>query len=352
MGGSGKVTIKDVANLAGVSRATVSRVLNGTAGVSPVKAAAVRSAVEATGFLVSKSARQLATGRTDSLAVILTEPIDELLIDPTYATVLKGIMDGLADTPLTPSLYMMATDQEREKSLRLFRRGAVDAIVHLSPYTHDSLLDDLAEIGIPTVLCGQAGSRDDRPSAFSRVYSDDVEGARRAARHLTRRGANSVCALMGPADNPATADRLTGLRDVLGTRLRERPGFGNWEEESGFRMADDLVRSGIAFDALACGNDRIAVGAIRRLQVGGLRVPDDVLIIGFDDHPIAAAAKPSITSVHQPFHLQGRRSVEIAEAMLAGEPPVVEVLGTEVVARESTGDAMLRTPGDPGPGIR
>ncbi len=344
MGRRSRATIADVARLAGVSRATVSRVLNGTAVVARDKEQAVHEAIDQTGFLVSTSARHLATGRTDSMAVILTEPIDELLEDPTYATVLKGIMDGLADTPMTPTLYMAATQGERSKSLRLFRRGAADALIHLSPYTDDELLVDLADTDIPVVLCGQTAGELEGMDGFSKVYSDDRIGAQSAARHLLDHGAARVGALMGPRENPATTDRIEGLVAMLGEHLTAGPVYGSWDESSGAHMATGLLSACTPFDALACGNDRIAAGAIRALQVAGVRVPQDVLVIGFDDHPIATTFRPSISTVHQPFHLQGVRAVGIARAMIEGDAPRTEILETQVFERESTAGRPLGTP--------
>lgn len=330
-----KVTIRDVAELAGVSRATVSRVLNGTVAVAPDKAEAVHEAVRVTGFLASTSARQLATGRAESLAVILTEPVDELFADPTFITVFKGILDGLTPTPVTPALFTMATGREREKSLLRFQRGVADALVHLSPYTDDGLLAELADLGLPVVLCGQTQSLDRWAEVFSTVYSDDAVGAGLAARYLVDRGIGHVRAVMGPADNPATTDRLRGYRQVLGDRLDPDVRFGPWDEESGRQIVADLCADGAGFDTLVCGNDRIARGALWALVDRGIRVPEDVRVVGFDDHPVAATASPTITSVHQPFHQQGVRAVQIAAEMVEGAPPRTEVLDMHVVARES-----------------
>ncbi len=330
-----KATIRDVARIAQVSSATVSRVLNGTAKVNPDKERAVLQAIAETGFTVSASARQLATGKVNSIAVILTESVDELLVDPTYATVLKGIIERLTHTPMTPTLHMAATVEERHKSLQLFKQGAADAVIHLSPYRGDSFLAELSSIGCPVVLCGQV---DDLPDTgnFSCVYSDDIDGATKQAQHLLSKGAHQIYALMGPADNPATKDRLNGLRSTLSSALCDPIFYGSWDEDSGLRMAGELLASSASFDAIACGNDRIALGVIRRLEMEGIRVPDDVLVIGFDDHPVAARTAPSITSVQQQFKHQGVRAVEIALSMLEGNGPVTEILKTRIQEREST----------------
>lgn len=330
-----KVTIRDVAAYAGVSHMTVSRVLNGSATVLPERERAVREAIAATGFIASASARQLATGTAEAYAVVLTEPLDELLADPTYASVLKGITDGLVPTPVVPVLLTMATTEERTKALRLFKRGTVDAVIHISPYIDDGMLDELRAAHVPVVLCGQLdGHRYE--GTFSLVYTDDVLGATLAARHLLSRGARRVAAVMGPADNPATPDRLAGLREVLGDALLPDVDYVDWDASGGYQAGIGLVDSGVPFDAVACGNDRIAVGLLQALRERSLRVPDDVRVIGFDDHVLAARSSPGLTTIHQHFELQGRTAVALAAELVAGGAPRTVVLAPEVVEREST----------------
>jgi DNA-binding LacI/PurR family transcriptional regulator len=342
---------------------TVSRVLNGATGVSPQRVQAVQDAIASTGFLVSASARQLATGTADAYAVVLTEPLDELLTDPTFATQLTGITDGLASTPVMPILFTMATPEERAKGLRLLKRGTVDAVIHLSPYVDDGLLEELVQAGVPVVLCGQPEDRFDdlrhadeaRPAeptgdgsvedgattpafatmSLASVYTDDVAGATLAARHLLDRGARRVAAIMGPADNPATTDRLQGLVTTLGDRL-VTTSYARWDVDSGRQAAEELIASGSIFDAVACGNDRIAIGVIQALHLAGRRVPDDVRVIGFDDHPFATMSQPPLTTILQPFHDQGEIAVTLAAEMVRGASPRTVVLDPILVVRQST----------------
>lgn len=330
-----RATIGDVAAMAGVSRATVSRVLNGTSVVTEGKVRAVQDAIRATNFLVSASARQLATGKSESVAVILTEPVDVLFADPTFVALFKGILDGLGPMPVTPSLFMASTPDERRKSLLRFRGGAADALVHLSPYTDDAFLDDLCELGLPVVLCGQSGRVEQPGETFSIVYSDDAAGAELAAHYLLERGVRRVNAVMGFAENPATTGRLNGYRAVLGSRLADHVTYGTWDESTGWRAVDDLCRDDVQFDALVCGNDAIARGAIAALQRHGRSVPQDVRVVGFDDHAVAVGSSPTLTTVRQPFHQEGVRAAQIACEMAEGAPARVELLDMELVVRES-----------------
>ena len=328
------VTIKDVAAMAGVSSATVSRVINGTAQVSADKIKAVRDAVDKTGFQVSMAARSLAKGRAESIAVVLTEPVDQLFYDPTYTTILRGIMEGISETEFSPILISAANDAEREKARKLLGRKAADAIIHLSPYISDPLLHDPGLASIPLVLCGSATATEAvRPHSV--VSSDDAFGAKMIGDHLVSVGARSVLPLMGPPDNPATVDRLLGYHESLGRALFSPVFVGDWTEHSGYRHMARWLDEGKETDAVVCGNDRIAAGAIRALKGRGLRTPEDVRVFGFDDHALAAENDPPISTVRLPFREQGEMAVELALDLMAGGAPRMEMLATRLVLRQS-----------------
>lgn len=328
------VTIKDVADRAGVSRATVSRVLTGSARVSPEKEKSVRDAIAVTGFQASVSAQRLATGRSESIAVILTEPVDELLVDPTYATVLRGILDAMTPTIYSPILLMASVPREIRKTTRLLQRGAADAVIHLSPYTQDVLIDEVLGASIPLVLCGLP-STGRRISGFSAVYSDDVEGGRKIAGYLYDKGCRRLAAIMGPIENPATSDRMQGIESVFAGASLVGVRYSDWSAEGGYRACRQLLEAGVVFDSLACGNDRLAVGAIDALHEANIVVPQDIRVSGFDDHPLAENSGIQLTTLRLPFRKQGAEAVCIAEDMINGSRPRIEVLGTELVVRDS-----------------
>lgn len=328
------VTIKDVAAIAGVSVATVSRVINGSAKVSQDKMDAVQDAILRTGFKVSKSAQSLAKGRAESIAVVLTEPVDELFGDPTYATIFRGVLDGLGQSNYTPILLMAATQSEQTKTIRLLSQGVADAMIHLSPYTKDTLLADISRTDIPLVLCGRPGL-EHGIGAYSLSYSDDSEGAQAAGEYLVDKGAQRVLALMGPKSNPATVDRVDGYTRSLGSRLVDVIFTGAWTGESGYKALTGYARNLAELDSIVCGNDRIAEGAIRALQDRGLHVPTDVRVVGFDDHEVAMLTEPTLTTVQLPFREQGRAAVELAIDGALGRGPRAIALPCNLVLRGS-----------------
>ncbi|GAB6937759.1 LacI family DNA-binding transcriptional regulator [Isoptericola variabilis] len=329
------VTITDVAREAGVSRATASRALNDSDLVTDATKRAVQDAVARTGFVMNARGRALATGRAETVGVLVTEPLDELFDDPTYGRMLRGIAEGLTGSGFLPVIVQASSDSERALALRSFSRRSVDAVVHLTPYRGTDLLDLLAGTGLPVVLCGQLV---DSPheGTFSTVYSDDVRGARLAAQRVADDGRSRVAAVLGPADNPATSDRLRGYTEVLGDRIDpDRVVHTGWDAAGGLSATARLVERHPDVDAILAGSDRIALGALAALRAAGRRVPEDVVVVGFDDHAIAATASPPLTTVAQPLVEEGQVAARLALDMIAGAGPRTEVLEMHLVERAS-----------------
>lgn len=330
-----RATMKDVARLAGVSKTTVSRVLNGSDLVTEDTRSQVEEAMQRAGYVVSYQARSLATGRSDAVALLVTEPFQDMWTDPTFASILGGTYSALSSTPMTPLLLQASTPAEQTKVRSLLEQGVVDGIIHLTPYVDEVVLEHLSTMRTPTVLCGRLPG-DPFAGQFSTVYADDEIGARLAASHIADRGRQHPVALLGPRENPASIDRLAGYRAVMGDLLPDsRVRFGDWDERSGFEVAARLLAEGLDMDALLCASDRIAVGALHALDEAGLRVPEDVSVIGFDDHPIAARSTPPLTTVAQPMVSEGEVAVGLLKELLEGGSPRTEVLPMELRRRES-----------------
>jgi DNA-binding LacI/PurR family transcriptional regulator len=333
--GKRRATIGDVARLAGVSKATVSRVLNGSDLVTPQTREQVEKAMDEADYSVSWQAQTLATGRSDAIAILVTEPFAVMWSDPTFASILQGVYAGLATTTRMPILLHASSAEEQMKARRLLDRRIVDGVIHLTPYEDHELLAHLERAQMPTVLCGRLPG-DPFEGRFSTVYADDEIGAALAARHLRRMDRTQPVALLGPEENPATADRLSGYRMVLGEALAEdRVRYGSWDEHGGSQMAESLLADIPEVDALLCGSDRIAAGALSVLRQRGLTVPEDIAVIGFDDHPLAAHTDPPLTTIAQPMKGEGETAVELVLKLIDGAQPRTVVLPMELVQRAS-----------------
>jgi len=333
--GRPSVTIGDVARVAGVSRATASRALNDSPLVTEDTKEKVRDAVRETGFVMNAQGRALAVGRAESVAILVTEPLDELFQDPTYASILRGITEGLAETPTLPILLQASSDAEHRRALRHFERHTVDAVIDISPYVGGDMLEALKGGTLPVVLCGQLEGQP-YEGIFASVFADDVRGARLAGARMAERGRRRVAVINGPLDNPAAADRLVGYRQALDGIFDDDLSVSTgWDSSSGFDAMRRLLEAHPDIDGLLAGSDRIAVGAIAALELAGRSVPRDVSVIGFDDHAVAATSTPPLTTVRQPMRDEGRIAAELALAMVDGEPPRTVVLEMELIERAS-----------------
>ena len=329
------MTIADVARVAGVSRATASRAFNNSPAVTEATKAKVAAAVVETGFVMNAQGRGLATGRAQSIAVLVAEPLDELFADPTYGVILRGISERLSETAMLPMLLQASTPLEHERAIRHFRHRSVDAVIDITPYVGGIMLEALHNQSLPVVVCGQMAD-DPYQGIFSIVYADDVEGASLAATAMKDRGRKDLVTILGPQTNPASTDRLEGYRKVLGDALDDsRAIFTGWDETSGFEAAKDFLVRHPGIDGILAGSDRIAVGALAALAMTGRSVPGDVSVIGFDDHALAARASVPLTTVRQPLMEQGRLAAELALGMIEGEDAKTIILHTELILRES-----------------
>jgi DNA-binding LacI/PurR family transcriptional regulator len=328
-------TINDVARVAGVSRGTVSRVLNGAHYVSPAALKAVRSAMRTTGYVVNQSARSLATRRTNCYAFVLSEPQEHLFEDPNVATLLRSTTQQLAESDLTVVVMICVTDSDHERVLRYIRAGHVDGVMLVSTHANDPLLDAVASIGIPAVRCGfPAGG----VSAVPSVSADDRTGGQLMTRHLMSRGRRHIGLVTGPLDAPGSIERRQGWLDALGSSAEPDLAVAadDYSHLAGRQATQALVERHPEIDALFAGSDLLASGALVAIRAAGLTVPEDIAVGGFDDSRIATALEPALTTVRQPLDRIGHELARLVVRRAAGDPPVSLVLPVELVVRDST----------------
>ncbi len=327
-----KPTIRDVARVAGVSHGTVSRYLNGGHWVSPEAREAVEAAIVSTGYTANHAARSLATGRSGSLAFLLTESQQLLFSDPTFALLLRGATEALAERSMTLVLLIAGTEAERENVERYVRAGHVDGVLLVSSHESDALLASLVVAGVPTVCSGVPTG----DLAIAHVAIDEVEAARKMTRHLVRGGHRRIALITGPHDTPGGRLRLAGFRDELGDRFDpDLVEQGSYERASGDAAMTRLLERAPDIDAVFAASDVMAVGAIDALRRAGRRVPEDVAVAGFDDSGLAETAKPPLTTVRQPWAQISSTMVDMVLDVIAGRPRDAVILPTDLVVRES-----------------
>ncbi|WP_175407524.1 LacI family DNA-binding transcriptional regulator [Streptomyces sp. TRM64462] len=331
------VTIHDVAREAGVSRGTVSRVLNGGHYVSPAARAAVDAAIRRTGYVVNRHARSLITGRSDSVAFLLTEPQERFFEDPNFSVLLRSCTQALADRDLPLLLMIAGTEDERRRNLRYIGAGHVDGVLLVSSHSGDPVVARLDEAGVPVVACGKPLGQSAR---ISYVAADDRGGAREMVRHLYASGRRRIATVAGPADTPGGVERLVGYHETLaecGLPADEAlVAVGDYSRASGETAAERLLERAPDLDAVFVASDLMAQGVLDALERAGRRVPEDVAVGGFDDSPAALASRPRLTTIRQPWDRISTEMVRMLLARMAGEEPSAVILPTELVPREST----------------
>ncbi|WP_246277847.1 LacI family DNA-binding transcriptional regulator [Phytohabitans rumicis] len=327
---AGRPTMDDVAAVAGVSRGTVSRALNGGHNVSGPAFEAVQRAIRKTGYVVNQHARSLVTQRSDSVAFILSEPQDRLFEDPNFNVLLRGCTRALGEHDITLLLTVAGTQEDRERIGRYVTAGHVDGALLVSDHAGSSLLQELKDRGLPVVTCGRPLGHE---REISYVAADDRDGARQMVSYLRSRGHRTIATITGPLDTSGGVDRLAGYYDVLGDADPRLVVSGDYTQASGEVAMEKLLRQVPDLDAVFVCSDLMAVGAIAALARAGKRVPDDVAIGGFDDSKVAAASTPPLTTIRQPFGRISGEMVRLLLGHLSGEPPAAVILPTELVVR-------------------
>lgn len=330
-------TLEEVAELAGTSRATVSRVVNNNPRVSQSVRLAVERAVEELGYAPNRAARSLVTRRTDSIGLVVAESEQRVFGEPFFATLVRGASDALSGTDIQLVLLLNRSDQERSRVQR-FLASHIDGVLLVSAHADDPMLELLASGTVPAVLAG----RPLRATSLPYVDVDNVAGAHLAVSHLAERGRRHIATIAGPQDMAPGTDRLVGfrngLRSVGQTPDESLVAFGDFSGDSGEAAAGRLLDARPDIDAVFAASDLMAIGAIQELRRRGLRVPDDVAVVGFDDSVIAATTRPGLTSVHQPVGDLGRQMIVRVRELIDGLGPVPEatILPTHLVVRESS----------------
>ncbi|RGA03984.1 LacI family transcriptional regulator [Microbispora triticiradicis] len=326
-------TLEAVAARAGVSRATVSRVVNGQLTVTPQIRDAVMRAVDELGYVPNSAARSLVTQRTDSVALVVSEPPTRVFSeDPMFSTVIRSASLELEAADRQVVLMLAGSPKSHARIERYVAGGHVDGVMLISMHGADPLPAALARMGVPVVSYGRPAV----PVPLPYVDNDNVGGAEKAVRHLLDSGRRRIATIAGPQDMIGGQDRLTGYRDALrDSDRRSIVAVGDFTRQSGAVAMRHLLQDDPHLDAVFVANDLMAIGALQALRQAGRRVPDDVAVVGFDDIEAARYTEPPLTTIRHPVSEQAAAMVRLLLGLLRGGPATPVVLPTELVVRES-----------------
>ncbi|WP_433648889.1 LacI family DNA-binding transcriptional regulator [Micromonospora zamorensis] len=327
-------TLEAVAARAGVSRATVSRVVNGSTTVAQPIREAVTRAVAELGYVPNLAARSLVTQRTDSIALVMPEAATRVFSDDqVFPGIIRGVSQELeaADKQL---VLMLAGSPAGHQRVERYTTGRhVDGVLFASLHGADPLPGTLARLGIPVVVSGRPLG--DVPVPY--VDVDHVAGVTTAVRHMIDIGRRRIATIAGPQDMVAGIERLSGYRSaVADAGLPELIAVGDFTRESGAAAMRRLLTEHPDLDGVFAASDLMAHAALRTLREAGRRVPDDVAVVGFDDIETAAYTEPPLTTVRQPIVELGRRMTRQLLRLAAGETIEQAImLPTELIRRAS-----------------
>lgn len=338
-------TLEAVAAHAGVSRATVSRVVNGGPGVRAEVREKVQESVVALGYVPNSAARSLVTRRTGAVAVVIAEPETRVFSDPFFAQQLRGISRELSERDIQLLLLLLEQRRDYDRIGRYLAGGHVDGALMFSLHAEDPLPAMAAESGLPTVFGGRPGwPGAEHDPGLLYVDTDNRGGARQAVEHLLDRGRKQIAVITGPLDQTSALDRLHGYRDALGVHEAD-PALvaqGGFTAEGGERAMAGLLDRTPSLDAVFAGSDLMATGAVRALRTYGRRVPEDVAVVGYDDLEPAGWAEPPLTTVRQDVEGMGRMMASLLMRRLdtavddGTEPPAPVVTPARLIVRDSS----------------
>jgi DNA-binding LacI/PurR family transcriptional regulator len=288
-------------------------------------------AVEELGYIPNSAARSLVTRRTDSIALVVSEPPSRVFSDdPFFSAVIRAVSQELEAADRQVILMLASSAAGHARVERYVAGGHVDGVILLSMHGAEPLPASLSRSRVPMVSHG-------RPVASLPVPYCDCDnrgGARAAVEHLVSRGRRRIATIAGPPDMTAAQDRLDGYREAMAAAGR-RPivATGDFTRESGASAMRRLLADEPEVDAVFAASDLMAVGALATLRAAGRRVPDDVAVAGFDDIALAGFSEPPLTTVRQPV---AEVAACIVRMLLSAEPaPDPVILPTELIVRES-----------------
>ncbi len=333
-------TLEEIAKLSHVSRSTVSRVINDDPHVRSETRDKVRQVIQQLNYQPNAVARSLAAGHTRILGLIVPAGIAVTFEDPFFPTFIRGVTSACNLNNYSLMLWLADAEYERRTINQIVRNGFLDGMILSSIHLPNEIVSALKASEMPFVVVGQLEPQMDNHY----VDVENQRGAQEIVAYLLRLGYRRIATISGPMDTVTAQHRRQGYMDALHSRaIIVNPALeigGDFTEPSGYYAMQRLLQQ--KPDAVFAANDLMAIGAMRAIKERGLRIPEDIAIVGFDGIPSSANTDPPLTTVRQPSHHMGVVAAEILiELLQQGEMYKHRViLPTELIVRESCGATM------------
>ncbi len=333
------LTLEDIARLSGVSRSTVSRVINSDVNVKEDTRRKVLGIIQDINFQPNLAAKGLATGRTNVIGVVIPEGVSAVFTDPYFPQFLLGVSSTCNNRNYSVMLWLAEPEYERRMISRILHNGLVDGVVVASTLMNDSIVTSLYESKMPFILIGRHPSLD-----VNNLDVDNLQAGRKATLHLLRLGYKRVATITGPQDQSSGYDRYQGYLKAFqdyGQPVRSELAVeGDFTEEGGYYAMLRLIPQ--KPEAVFIASDMMAYGAMRALREANLRIPEDVAMVGFDDISGSSKTRPPLTTVRQQVSQMGAKAVEFLINIIENGSPSTQhlIMDTELVVRESCGASL------------
>ena len=331
-----EVTIDLVAKAAGVSRATVSRVMNGTAKVSPEREKAVKKAIAKYNFTPNSTARRLAGGRSGLIALLMEESSEEFFLNPFWGQVVQGFSTAITEAGLHPLLLIRPKIGTEDSLFSTLQAGQMDGLAIFSWHRPLKSFEKTLDPKLAVVFGGDLGGSKKYPF----VDVDNVKGGFLATKHLIESGCKNILTITGDLKLQSGRDRLEGYEKAIsnvGLKINDDLVIhGDYTQSKAEALVRQLIKKKVKFDGVFAGNDLSALGVINVLLQNGISVPEKVKVVGFDDSPMASRNEPSITTIRQPIRELGAQVAASLLAILDGQVVEDKVLDVKLIKRESS----------------
>jgi LacI family transcriptional regulator len=331
------LTLEDIARESGTSRSTVSRVINGDPRVNEETRQRVMEVVQKHNFQPNLAARGLAAGHARVLGLVIPRGVSTIFADPYFPQLIQGVTTTCNQNEYSTMLWLADAEYERRMARQILYSGLVDGVIIASMLTDDALINMMQERTLPFVLVGRHPSIDH----VNYVDVDNRAAARDAVLHLLRLGYQRIATITGPLDLVSSSDRYQGYLEALREKdIPIQPALmveSDYSDDGGYFAMQRLLE--LKPQAVFAQSDAMAVGALRAISEAGLRVPQDIAVVGFDDMPFAAHATPPLTTVRQPIQRAGMAAAEMLIGLIQNpvDQPQQLILPTELIIRSSCG---------------